>query len=181
VSLLVRYSWEASTRVHAYALMTNHVHLLLTPTTPDGTSTLMQRLGQAYSRSFNHRHGRTGTLWEGRFRASPVTSDDYVLECHRYIELNPVRAGIVARPEQYRWSSHRANIGIEPKCWLTAHPTVAALGTTNVTAATCYRNLFDLPLDEVILAALRTGIHGSSTVGPPPVSDTCLTPGVTQR
>ena len=99
--------------VHAYCLMPNHVHLLVTPTTPEGCMLLMRELGQRYVQYFNRRHGRTGTLWEGRYRSSVVESAHYVLACHRYIELNPVRAVLVERPGAYEWSSRRGNAGLQ--------------------------------------------------------------------
>src|SRR5215467_13960820 len=91
--------------VHAYCLMTNHVHLLLTPQTTDGCGLLMKRLGQCYVQYVNRSYGRSGTLWEGRFRSALVQSERYLLACSRYIELNPVRAAIVRHPSHYRWSS----------------------------------------------------------------------------
>src|ERR1700757_3980819 len=95
--------------VHAYCLMTNHVHLLLTPQTTDSCALLMKRLGQRYVQYVNGNYGRSGTLWEGRFRSAVVQSERYLLACSRYIELNPVRAAMVGHPRQYRWSSYRIN------------------------------------------------------------------------
>src|SRR5918999_1325618 len=95
--------------VHAYCLMTNHVHLLLTPSTEISCTALMRDLGRRYVPYFNSRHERTGTLWEGRFRSCLVQSAHYVLACYRYIEMNPVRAEMVRHPREYRWSSYRAN------------------------------------------------------------------------
>ena len=95
--------------LHAYVLMTNHVHLLTTPREPGGVSRMMQAIGRRYVGSFNARYRRTGTLWEGRFKSALVDSEHYVLACYRYIELNPVRAGIVTSPREYRWSSHARN------------------------------------------------------------------------
>jgi putative transposase len=98
--------------VHAYCLMTNHVHLLVTPASREACISLMRNLGQRYVQYFNRRHLRTGTPWEGRFRSCVAESARYVLACYRYIELNPVRAGIVSRPTDYAWSSHAVNIGM---------------------------------------------------------------------
>jgi len=97
--------------VHAYCLMPNHVHLLLTPVTAQDCAALMRELGQRYVQYFNRRYKRSGTLWEGRFRSCVAESASYVLACYRYIELNPVRACLVAKPDDYRWSSFRANSG----------------------------------------------------------------------
>jgi putative transposase len=108
--------------VHAYCLMTNHVHLLLTPASQSACGDLMRDLGRAYVRHFNHRHRRTGTLWEGRFRSCLVDSAAYVLACYRYIELNPVRAGMVEKPGAYKWSSYAANAGISVDPLIVPHP-----------------------------------------------------------
>jgi len=95
--------------VHAYVLMTNHVHLLLTPAREDSARLLMKHLGQRYVQYINRTYQRSGTLWEGRFRSCLTQSEEYVLACYRYIELNPVRAGMVMRPQDYRWTSYHAN------------------------------------------------------------------------
>lgn len=113
--------------IHAYCLMTNHVHLLLTPDAEDGPSLLMRDLARCYASYFNRRHERTGTLWEGRFRSCLVDSARYVLGCYRYIEMNPVRAGMVGSPDAYAWSSHRANAGGSRNALLSHHPEYAAL------------------------------------------------------
>jgi len=95
--------------IHAYVLMTNHVHLLVTPPDVGHVSRMMQALGRRYVRYINQAHHRTGTLWEGRYKACLVASDSHLLQCHRYIELNPMRAAMVADPRDYPWSSHRHN------------------------------------------------------------------------
>ena len=95
--------------LHAYVFMTNHTHLLMTPSTAAGISQVMQSLGRVYVQYFNYRYHRTGTLWEGRFKATLIDTDRYLMTCHRYIELNPVRAGLVQRPEEYGWSSFLRN------------------------------------------------------------------------
>ena len=104
---LFEYSEMHGCYVHAYVLMTNHVHLLITPTDSIGLGKLMKRLGQRYVQYINRSYQRTGTLWEGRFRSCVTDDERYVLGCYRYIELNPVRANIVAHPAEYRWSSYR--------------------------------------------------------------------------
>ena len=96
-------------RLHAYVLMTNHVHLLVTPMAEHGVTHLMQDLGRKYVRYINHNYQRTGTLWEGRYKSSLIDSEAYLLVCMRYIELNPVRAGMVQHPGEYRWSSYNGN------------------------------------------------------------------------
>ena len=114
--------------VHAYCLMTNHVHLLLTPAHADACALLMKNLGQRYVQWLNHRLGRSGTLWGGRFHSSLVTTDVYVLACYRYIELNPVRAGIVPAPDRYAWSSYAANAEGESNHLITRHEAYEAVG-----------------------------------------------------
>lgn len=96
-------------QLHAFVLMTNHVHLLMTPSDSQGISKVMQSVGRTYVRAINGLYRRTGTLWEGRHKASPINSEEYLLICQRYIELNPVRAGMVDHPSEYRWSSYQAN------------------------------------------------------------------------
>jgi putative transposase len=116
--------------VHAYVLMTNHVHLLMTPKEPDGVGLVMKFLGQLYVQYINRTYRRSGSLWEGRFRSCLVDNEGYLLACHRYIECNPVRAGMVQHPADYPWSSFRANASGEPSSLVTAHPCIATLGRT---------------------------------------------------
>ncbi|MGO1068695.1 transposase [Lysobacter sp. CA199] len=115
-------------QVHAYVLMTNHVHLLMTPAEAGAISRMMQVLGRRYVRGFNERYRRRGTLWEGRYKSCLVDSDDYLLRCYRYIELNSVRARMVATPEQYRWSSYRSNALGSPDALVKQHDVYRALG-----------------------------------------------------
>ena len=114
--------------VHAYVLMTNHVHLLLTPERADSAALLMKHLGQRYVQYVNRSYRRSGTLWEGRFRSCLTQSEDYVLACYRYIELNPVRASMVAHPRDYRWSSYRANAEGLADSLITPHIEYLRLG-----------------------------------------------------
>ena len=154
--------------LHAYCLMTNHVHLLLTPTTEKSCTALMRDLGQRYVPYFNSRYGRTGTLWEGRFRSCIAESARYVLACYRYIELNPVRARMVSEPMAYPWSSYAANSGMRSDPHLAAHPEFAALGSEGQARHRAYRGLFDEELDEPLLAAIRD----ATNTGFPLASDT---------
>jgi putative transposase len=141
--------------VHAYCLMTNHVHLLLTPETAGSCTALMRDLGQRYVPYFNSRHGRTGTLWEGRFRSCIAESARYVLACYRYIELNPVRAGMVKHPAGYLWSSYAVNNGERSDPFVSAHPEFAALGAEGERRHRAYRALFAHQMDEPLLRAIR--------------------------
>lgn len=141
--------------LHAYVLMGNHVHLLMTPRVPKAISRVMQVLGSRYVRYYNGRHGRTGTLWEGRHWSSLVASGRYFMACSRYIELNPVRAGLVADPAAYRWSSFRHNALAQADVVLTPHPEYAELGDNPDARATAYRVLFGEALDESTLDDIR--------------------------
>lgn len=137
--------WEESRRcqvaVHAYVLMDNHLHLLLTPQQDGGLSRLMQSLGRIYVRRFNQRHGRTGTLWEGRYRSTVIDSERYLLACMVYLDLNPVRAGMVPAAELYPWSSHDHYIGRRNEKWLSPHPLVWSLGNTPFAREAAYADL----------------------------------------
>ena len=125
--------------LHAYVLMTNHVHLLMTPVQPRAISTLMQSLGRRYVRYINDAYARTGTLWEGRYRSHAIADDEHLLRCYRYIELNPVRAGMVADPADYPWSSYRCNaFGIANPA-VQAHTCYTALGTSGAQRRVAYR------------------------------------------
>ena len=141
--------------VHAYCLMTNHVHLLLTPAQPDSCAALMRDLGQRYVQYFNRRYGRTGTLWEGRFRSCLVDSASYVLACHRYIELNPVRAGLAPHPAQYAWSSYKPNAGVGDDSLLSPHPEYLALADTAERRRASYAGLFAEALDPRLVDSIR--------------------------
>jgi putative transposase len=151
--------------LHAYVLMTNHVHLLLTPRDGDAPSRMMQRLGQRYVKAVNRAYGRTGTLWEGRFRSTMATDEAYVLACYRYIELNPVRARMVAGPTAYPWSSHRMNATGAPAGILVPHERFLALGTDAAARALAYRKLFDQAVDEEELTAIRAATNGNYALG----------------
>lgn len=145
--------------VHAYVLMRNHVHLLVTPREPKAVSALMQSVGRRYVRYFNDRHGRTGTLWEGRHWASLVGSGSYFWNCHRYIELNPVRAGLVADPAGYPWSSHHRNASGRPDPIVTEHAEYTALGGDLLARAIQYKRLFDTDLDPAIVDEIRQRLN----------------------
>jgi putative transposase len=145
--------------LHAYCLMTNHVHLLLTPRDPDSCARLMRGLGRHYVPYFNKRHGRTGTLWEGRFRSCLVDSARYVLACYRYIELNPVRAAMVAAAGEYRWSSHAGNAGRVHNRLLEPHAEYLALASEAARHA-AYRQLFTESDELSFLEAVRNATNG---------------------
>jgi len=151
--------------VHAYVLMTNHVHLLITQSCVRGLSRTMQSLGRRYVKHFNDRYGRTGTLWEGRYKASLVSSDDYLLTCYRYIELNPVRAGMVGKPEDYRWSSYGRNALGYADNLIVRHETYLSLGHDEKTRCGTYRALFGYEIGAKALAEIRTCANGDLVFG----------------
>ena len=130
LQLLAENAVRFEVAVHAYVLMSNHFHLLATPATVDGLPQMMQAVGRRYVRYFNDRQGRSGTLWEGRYRSTVIDTDRYLLACMVYLDLNPVRAGLVERPEQYPWSSHRHYLGLVQDKLVTPHSLLWALGNT---------------------------------------------------
>ena len=134
--------------IHAFVLMSNHVHPLTTPSNVGAVSRMMQGIGRIYLPEFNRRHGRTGTLWEGRYKSCLVDSETYVLACYRYIELNPVRAGLVDEPAKYRWSSYGANAGAQLSTLVRPHDAHLDLGATPVARSQAYHSLFcdDVPI-----------------------------------
>jgi putative transposase len=141
--------------IHAYCLMTNHVHLLMTPKAPESCTVLMRDLGQRYVQYFNRRYGRTGSLWEGRFRSCLVESARYVLACHRYIELNPVRARLANHPAEYPWSSYKGNAGLGDDLLVSTHPELLALGQTGASRQSAYVALFSEGLDPLAIRSIR--------------------------
>jgi putative transposase len=130
---------RAGCALHAYVLMTNHVHLLMTPTQAGQIAHVMQSLGRRYVRYVNDLHRRTGTLWEGRYKSCLVASDNYLMRCYRYIELNPVRAHMVASPDDYEWSSFHRNANLREDSLVRPHPTYLALGINVEDRAAAYR------------------------------------------
>jgi putative transposase len=136
---LDKYARAFSCEIHAYVLMCNHVHLLVTPLAAGGVGRMMQALGRQYVGFVNHSLARTGTLWEGRYKSCLVDTERYLLECHRYIELNPVRAGGVKNPGAYRWSSFATNALGKPDELITPHPSYLRLAPDEPARLACYR------------------------------------------
>jgi putative transposase len=154
------YAAQYGCAIHAYCLMTNHVHLLLTPSAPNSCGQLMKHLGQCYVQTFNMAHKRTGTLWEGRFHSCLVPTESYVLTCYRYIELNPVRAGMVAAPEEYPWSSFTTNAAGRESALVTRHAALETLGNG-------YRALFDMPVEDRVAEEIRKATRNGHRLGEP--------------
>ena len=151
--------------IHAYGLMTNHVHRLVTASAQPNLSALMKGLGQRYVQYVNRTYHRTGTLWEGRFRSCLVEADAYFFACQRYVELNPVRTGMVLDPAAYPWSSFTANAGARPDAVITPHPLYLTLGPTPATRATVYQALFTEVLDPAWVDSLRACTNGGFVLG----------------
>jgi putative transposase len=165
LSLLTTFAARHGCHVHAYVLMPNHVHLLLTPADEDGVSRMMKCIGERYVPAFNRSHGRTGTLWEGRFRSNGVDSLNYLFTCQRYIELNPVRAALVRHPRDFEWSSYRANAEGAKSDVITPHPLYFALAETSTERLAAYSALFGRELRDEELGAIRKAAIGGRILG----------------
>ena len=151
--------------VHAYVLMTNHVHILLTPEKEDSVKLLMKNLGQRYVQYINRTYRRSGTLWEGRFRSCLAQSEDYVLACYRYIELNPVRAGMVNHPRDYKWSSYRINAENKNSELIKSHDQYLKLDHRELERRKAYRDLFKVHIDQPLDKKIRVATNGNYVLG----------------
>jgi putative transposase len=156
---------ESNCQLHAYALMTNHVHLLLTPQKSEAIPRLLISLGRRYVQYVNRVYSRTGTLWDSRYKSSLVQAETYLLACHRYIELNPVRAAMVADPAQYPWTSYRSNALGHTSTWLTPHPLYLALGQNAKARCENYRAIFQSHSDQAAIRDLRSSLQQNQPVG----------------
>ncbi|AOW78603.1 transposase [Colwellia sp. PAMC 20917] len=162
---LKEYSKKYQVAVHAYVLMTNHVHLLMTPTTEKGVSQLMQSLGRYYVRYVNQTYHRSGTLWEGRYKSTLINSEQYFLLVSRYIELNPVRAAMVNHPAEYPWSSFQGNALDKNIELLTSHSLYLALGNKALERKKAYQALFSAHVDELALQEIRDATNKAWVLG----------------
>ena len=156
-----RYGCE----LHAYVLMTNHTHLLVSPREQGATGKVMQSLGRYYVQYFNHCYQRTGTLWEGRYKATLIDDEQYLLTCMRYIELNPVRANMVLHPKSYTWSSYHANALGKENPLLISHPLYQGLGKNPEERQSAYRALFKQRIGGQALRALREATNKAWVLG----------------
>ncbi len=150
--------------VHAYCLMTNHIHFLVTPTSKTSISNTTKVVGSRYALYINRNYERSGSLWEGRHRSSLVQSDHYLLACYRYIEMNPVRASMVSRPDEYQWSSFGVN-GWGDSGWLQPHKEYLSLGTTTSARCHAYRDLLANDLDQEDLQLIRKAAYYCQPIG----------------
>jgi len=165
LSLLRQAASDAQCAIHAFILMSNHVHLLTTPATTTGPSQMMKVVTETYAKYYNQLHGRTGTLWEGRYRSILVDSDEYFFSCSQYIELNPCRAGLAAHPRGYRWSSYHQNAGSAEKGLVVPHPLYTRLGNSDAERRAAYRDMFRLPLNTDVVDSIRFVMHHRPKVG----------------
>ncbi len=165
LSLLRETSTKYGCLVHAYVLMTNHVHLLLSPLEPLSISRMMQSLGRRYVHYINHIYARTGTLWEGRYKASLIQAERYLLTCYRYIELNPARANMVTSPGEYQWSSYHANANGKADKNIVNHEEYMRLGQSWEERQTAYRELFRHHLPDEKVHMIRDALNQELVVG----------------
>jgi len=156
---------ETECALHAYVLMTNHVHLLLTPKKAAAVPRLLMSLGRRYVQYVNRTYKRTGTLWDSRYKSSLVQAETYLLTCQRYIEMNPVRAAMVEDPAHYRWTSYRSHALGQPDARLTAHPLYLALGRSERERQSAYRALFRPQLDRAAIDDIRLALNQSQPLG----------------
>jgi putative transposase len=164
LKLLEEASIQHGCTVHAYVLMTNHVHMLMTGATASAIGSTMKRTAEVYAMSFNRRRRRTGSLWEGRFRSSAVQSCAYLFSCYRYIETNPVRAGMVGTPAAYPWSSYRAN-AFGAHSFVRPHELFQGLAGRDEERRAAYRALFEAPEEPGQLAAVRAALQSGFALG----------------
>ncbi len=151
--------------IHGYVFMPNHLHLLATPAAEASAGRTLQSVGRRYVQHFNQRYRRTGTLWEGRYKSTVIDAEDYLFACMRYIELNPVRAGMVAHPRDYAWSSYRAHADGERDDLLTDHKLYRRLGSDAASRRAAYRLLFRAALGEELLAEIRDATNKGWALG----------------
>ena len=162
---LMQAANEHVCQLHAYVQMTNHVHLLVSPARQDGLDKMMQMLGRYYVQYFNYNYHRTGTLWEGRYKASLISSEQYLFTCTRYIELNPVRAGMVEAPGEYSWSSYHHNALGKSDPLIQPHLEYDKLGKISEERQMAYRLLFNTPIEQKILHEVREATNKCWTLG----------------
>ncbi len=165
VCWLKEYSGKYGVDIHAWVMMTNHVHLLCTPRRTGAVSSMIQSLGRRYVRYFNYEYQRTGTLWEGRYKSCLIQADLYLLEVYRYIELNPVRAEMVTDPGKYCWSSYQMNALGKKSDLCTPHPVYLDLGKNPEDRRSTYKKLFCHHIDGELLKDIRTNVNSGMVVG----------------
>jgi len=164
LELWKKFSISNEVAVHAYCLMTNHIHFIVTPECSTGISNTMKLVGSQYAQYFNKTHSRTGTLWEGRHRSSLIDTVSYLLTCMNYVELNPVRAGMVCEPADYPWSSFTQNTSAKLG-WLREHGEFSGLGSTRSRRIASYMQLFNYNQSESDIDLIRAAAHYCQPIG----------------
>jgi len=167
LDLLLEQSQRYAVKIHAYVLMGNHFHLLATPQTVDGLPKMMQSVGRGYVRYFNQAHGRSGTLWEGRYRSTLMQPERYLLACMVYMDLNPVRAGLVAQAKDHPWSSHGHYLGLRVDRLISPHPLFWQLGNTPFAREAAYAELVQAGINSVQQLALTESTLRGWALGEP--------------
>jgi putative transposase len=167
LAMLDEHARKCSVAIHSYVLMSNHFHLLATPDTEQGIPTMLQSVGRRYVRYFNQRQNRTGTLWEGRYRSTLIQAERYLLACMAYIDLNPVRAGMVEAPGQYPWSSYLHYVGQRNDRVITPHPIYWELGNTPFSREAAYAALVHSGISAAEQKALADSTHRGWALGEP--------------
>lgn len=163
---LQEWKTKLGCKVYAYCLMTNHLHLIVDPGSNEGNiSLLMKRVAGRQTRYMNTKEKRSGTLWEGRYKSSPISTDEYLLACCRYVELNPVRAGMVAAPEDYRWSSYGVKVGIKNQNLLDFDPQYLGLARTAKKRQDKYREFVSTTILEEEIEQIRRAIQRGQLTG----------------
>ena len=152
--------------IHAYVLMTNHVHLLMTPNTRDAISKTIQHVGRHYVTYVNHTYGKSGTLWEGRHKGCVIDSEQYLLTCMRYIELIPVRSGVVEQAADYRWSSYHFNAFNKEDEIIISHPDYMDLADTEEHRLAVYIELFEEEISSEIITDIKDALDNEDVLGP---------------
>lgn len=163
--LLKEQSYKHGCAIHAYCLMKNHVHLLLTPSEASAPSMMMKHLGQCYVQYINRTYQRSGTLWKGRFKSCLAQNENYAMHCYRYIELNSVRAHMTGHPEDYRWSSFSCNGGGLETDLLIPHPSYLSLGENALQRQRAYRSKVEAGVTEELLKSIRSATNGNFALG----------------
>ncbi len=167
LSMLVEHADKTHVAVHSYVLMSNHFHLLATPSAIEGIPQMMQSVGRRYVRYFNQRQSRTGTLWEGRYKSTLIQAERHLLTCMAYIDLNPVRAGLVAEPSDYPWSSYSHHVGRAVDKLITPHPLYWELGNTPFSREAAYGDLVRAGITPQQQAALTDSALRGWALGEP--------------
>lgn len=167
LKVLAEFAQAFGCHVHAYVLMPNHVHLLVTAESDHGASDLMKKAAQVHAQYMNWKHKKSGALWGGRFHSSPIQTDAYLFACYRYIEMNPVRAGMVLHPRDYEWSSYRSNAEGMTTSLLDPHSGYLALGPDPASRGDAYRQMFSADLDDAVIDEIRAVTQGNFALGTP--------------